>query len=79
MIQPIPPRLKLHVFETVNRLNIDHRTSNIEPPILMALRFIYFKTSQSQNFEWSIRSRTLPAAPVPARRMRRVLINIFLN
>jgi hypothetical protein len=25
--------------------NIEHRTSNMEHPILMALRFVYFKTS----------------------------------
>jgi len=28
---------------TVNRLNIEHRTFNIERPMWMALRFIYFK------------------------------------
>jgi hypothetical protein len=33
---------------TVNRLNVEHRTSNIERRILMALRFIDFKTSESQ-------------------------------
>jgi hypothetical protein len=36
---------------TVNRLNVEHRTSNIERPILMTLRFIDFKTSEPQNFE----------------------------
>ena len=36
---------------TVNRMNVEHRTSNIERPILMALRFIYFKTSEPQNTE----------------------------
>jgi len=33
----------------MNRLNVEHRTSNFERPILMALRSIYFKTSDSQN------------------------------
>jgi hypothetical protein len=32
-------------------MNVEHRTSNIERPILMALRFIYFKTSEPQNTE----------------------------
>ena len=31
----------------VDRLNIEHRTSNIERRIMMALRFIYFKTNES--------------------------------
>ena len=26
--------------------NIEHRTSNIERPIMMALRFVYFKTNE---------------------------------
>ncbi len=33
---------------TVNRLNVEHPTSNIERPILMTLRFIDFKTSEPQ-------------------------------
>jgi hypothetical protein len=33
---------------TVNRLNVEHRTSNIELRILMALRFIYFKTMEAR-------------------------------
>jgi hypothetical protein len=36
---------------TVNRLNVEHRTPNIERPILTTLRFIDFKTSEPQNFE----------------------------
>jgi len=32
-------------------LNVEHRTFNIERPILMALRFIYFTTSEPQNIE----------------------------
>jgi hypothetical protein len=28
---------------TTKRLNVEHRTSNIERPILMALRFSYIK------------------------------------
>ena len=35
--------MKLHVAGTVNRLNVEHRTPNIERPILMTLRFILFK------------------------------------
>jgi hypothetical protein len=35
--------MKLHLYGTLNRLNVEHRTSNIEPPILMALCFIYLK------------------------------------
>jgi len=41
--------MKLHLAGTVKRLNIEHRTSNIERRILMALRFIESKTSESQN------------------------------
>jgi hypothetical protein len=33
-------RMKLRVAGTVKRLNVEHRTSNIERPILMTLRFI---------------------------------------
>jgi flagellar basal body-associated protein FliL len=47
----LKPHLKLRLAETANRLNVEHRTSNIERRILMALRFIDFETSQSQNFE----------------------------
>ncbi len=36
-------------------MNIEHRTFNVEHSILMALRFIYFKTSESQIFEGQIR------------------------
>ena len=46
--------MKLHVAETVNRLNVEHRTLNVERPILMALRFIYFITSEPQNIELRI-------------------------
>jgi hypothetical protein len=41
--------MKLRLAGTVNRLNVQHRTSNIERRILMALRFIDFETSKSQN------------------------------
>jgi DNA-directed RNA polymerase subunit L len=45
------PYMKLRLAGTVNhakdvilkQLNVEHRTFNIEHPILMALRFIYFK------------------------------------
>jgi hypothetical protein len=33
---------------TVNRLNVEHRTPNIERSILMTLRFIDFKTCEPQ-------------------------------
>jgi hypothetical protein len=33
--------MKLQVAETVNELNVEHRTPNIERSIMMALRFIY--------------------------------------
>jgi len=39
--------MKLRLVRTESRLNIEHRTSNIERPILMALRLIYFKASES--------------------------------
>jgi hypothetical protein len=41
-------RMKLRLPGTVKRLNVEHRTSNIERRILMTLRFIYFKTSESR-------------------------------
>jgi len=44
-------RMKLRLAGTVKRLNVEHRTSNIERRILMTLRFIYFKTSEPQNTE----------------------------
>jgi hypothetical protein len=43
--------MRFNLAGTVNRLNVEHRTSNIERPILMALRFIDLKTSESQNTE----------------------------
>jgi hypothetical protein len=54
------PRMKLRLAGTVKRLNVEHRTSNIEHRILMTLRFIYFKTSEPQNFEGRF-ARTAPA------------------
>jgi hypothetical protein len=44
-------RMKQRLAGTVNRLNVEHRTSNIERPILMTLRFIDFKTNEPQNTE----------------------------
>jgi hypothetical protein len=44
--------MKLRLAGTVNRLNIEHRTSNVEHRILMTLRFIDFKTSEPQNIEY---------------------------
>ena len=43
----LTPRVKLRLIGIVNRLNVEHRTPNIERPILMTLRFIDFKTSES--------------------------------
>jgi hypothetical protein len=39
--------------ETLNKLNVEHRTFNIERPIMMALRFIYIKSSEPQSIESS--------------------------
>jgi hypothetical protein len=50
--------MKLQVAGTVKRLNVEHRTSNIERRILMTLRFIYFKTSEPQNVEYQQRLTT---------------------
>ena len=36
---------------TPKRMNVEHRTSNVERPILMALRFSCIKKSESQNIE----------------------------
>jgi energy-coupling factor transporter transmembrane protein EcfT len=49
--------MKLRVAGTVNyakdviyrKQNVEHRTPNIEHPILMALRLIYSLTSELQN------------------------------
>ena len=38
--------MKLHVIASVNRLNVEHRTSDFERPIIMVLRFIYFKMNE---------------------------------
>ena len=43
--------MKLSLAGTAKRLNVEHRTSNIEHRMMMALRFIDFKTSEPQNFE----------------------------
>jgi hypothetical protein len=43
--------MKLRLAGVAKRLNVEHRTPNIERPILMALRLIYLKTSEPQNFE----------------------------
>ncbi len=44
----LPARRAYSSERTVKRLNVEHRTSNIERRILMTLRFIYFKTSESR-------------------------------
>jgi hypothetical protein len=41
--------MKLHEVRTVKRLNVEHRTPNFERPILIALRFIYFRVSEPPN------------------------------
>jgi hypothetical protein len=41
---------------TVNRLNVEHRTPNIERRILMTLRFIDFKTNEPQPATSSVES-----------------------
>jgi hypothetical protein len=38
--------MKLRLFGALKRLNVEHRTPNFEHPILMTLRYIYFKTSE---------------------------------
>jgi len=40
--------MKLRLAGTVKRLNVEHRTPNIERRILMTLRFIDFKMSEPQ-------------------------------
>jgi len=40
--------MKLRLAGTGKRLNAQHRTPNIERPILMTLRFIDFKTNESR-------------------------------
>jgi hypothetical protein len=37
-----------HIVGTVNKLNVEHRTPNIERPIMMALSFSQFKQANSQ-------------------------------
>jgi hypothetical protein len=50
----LKPRMKLlrrfRLEETKKKLNVEHRTLNIERPILMTLRFIGFKTSEPHNW-----------------------------
>ncbi|UCD79878.1 MAG: hypothetical protein JSW26_00140 [Desulfobacterales bacterium] len=79
--------MKLRKVGPVNGLNVEHRTLNIEPPIWMGLRFIYFKKSEQKlatccaesDFDWSIRPHRAgaPAAPALARRVRSVFFSIF--
>ncbi|CAB1062251.1 hypothetical protein D1BOALGB6SA_7027 [Olavius sp. associated proteobacterium Delta 1] len=37
--------MRLRLIATLKRLNVEHRTSNVEHPILMAPRFIYLISS----------------------------------
>jgi len=50
----LKPLMKLlrrfRLEETKKKLNVEHRTLNIERPILMTLRFIGFKTSEPHNW-----------------------------
>jgi len=41
--------MKFRLTEAVNKLNVEHRTPNIEHPILMTLRFIYIKANKPQH------------------------------
>jgi hypothetical protein len=70
--------MKLRLAGTVKRLNVEHRTSNIEHRILMTLRFIDFKTSESQNQPEADKFRRVGAL-AQRRRLRRVLLSLFLN
>ena len=47
----VPISAKLFFAEKAEKMNIEHRTPNIERRILMALRFVYFKSSEPQNVE----------------------------
>jgi len=41
--------MKREVLGIMNKLNAEHPTSNLERPMLMALRFINFKTCEPHN------------------------------
>ena len=41
-------RMKLRLAGTMNRLNVEHRTPNIERPLMKALRFIHFIKREPQ-------------------------------
>jgi len=68
-------RIKLRLAGTKNppgglyALNVEHRTSNIERRILMALRFIDFETSESQNFKGGFALRGVGATTTTSRRL----------
>jgi len=67
---------------TENRLNVEHRTPNIERPILMTLRFIYFKTREPLPATSSPqRARGLRLSEGSRIEFRRVdsLYSVFLN
>jgi hypothetical protein len=51
--------MRLRLAGAVKRLNIEHRTSNIEHRILMTLRFIYLKKANRR-----ILNRILQRAPL---------------
>jgi hypothetical protein len=70
--------MKLQVAGAKNRLNVEHRTPNIERPILMTLRLIDFKTSASQNPPQADKIRKINSL-VQRGRMLCVFVSLFLN
>jgi hypothetical protein len=55
--------IRLRLSGTVKRLNVEHRTPNIERRILMTLRFVYFLTSEPQNIEYRTAACDEPFGP----------------
>jgi hypothetical protein len=74
----LTPYMKFRLPGTLKRLNVEHRTSNIERRILMTLRFIDFKTSEAHNPPKADKCRS-EASLAQRRRLRRVLLGLFLN
>jgi len=61
--------MKLRLARTTSRLNVEHRTSNIELSMWMALRLICYKTNEPQNH--------LPPDKISKNKF--VLLSIFLK
>jgi len=63
--------MNLRQFRVLKRLNVEHRTSNIEHPLWMALRFIYLKTNEPQIcftpsiYKLTVRQKKLTAGRIP--------------